>query len=65
VLLGGLSVALNTSADLIVAAFAGAISISERLKRNPRLQVKQRLLAGVGMIGLGVYAGCSGSGRTD
>jgi threonine/homoserine/homoserine lactone efflux protein len=63
VLLGGLSVALNTSADLIVATFAG--TISERLKRNPRLQVKQRLMAGCGMIGLGVYVGCSGSGRTD
>ena len=63
VVLGGLSVVLNTSADLVVAAFADAIS--EKLKRNPRLQTKQRLASGVGMIGLGVYVGCSGTAGTD
>jgi threonine/homoserine/homoserine lactone efflux protein len=63
VMLGGLSVALNTSADLVVATFAG--TVSDNLKRNPRIQRRQRLASGFGMIGLGVYVGCSGSGHAE
>jgi threonine/homoserine/homoserine lactone efflux protein len=58
-MLGCLSVTLNTLADLTVAFFAGAIS--DRLRVNPRLQRRQRVASGVGMIGLGVYVGCSGT----
>ncbi|HEX4164728.1 MAG TPA: LysE family translocator [Bryobacteraceae bacterium] len=58
-LLGSLSVTLNTLADLTVAMFAGFIS--EKLRANPRLQSKQRAVSGVGMIGLGVYVGCTGT----
>ena len=61
VVLGTTSVVLNTMADLTVAMFAGAIS--DRLRANPRLQVRQRVASGVGMIGLGVFVGCSGSSR--
>lgn len=61
VLLGGLSVVLNTSADLIVATFAG--TISKKLKRNSRLQKRQRVASGFGMIGFGMYVGLSGTGH--
>jgi threonine/homoserine/homoserine lactone efflux protein len=57
-LLGGLSVMMNTCVDLLVATFAGFIS--ERWKANRKLQERQRLASGFGMIGLGVYVGCSG-----
>lgn len=59
VALGGLSVSLNTCADLTVAMFAG--SISHKLRANPNLQRRQRVVSGVGMIGLGCYVGCSGT----
>jgi threonine/homoserine/homoserine lactone efflux protein len=48
IFLVGLSVALNTMADLIVVTFAGAIS--EKMKRNPGLQKNQRLASGFGMM---------------
>jgi threonine/homoserine/homoserine lactone efflux protein len=57
-LLGSFSVMMNTCADLLVATFAGFIS--ERWKANRKLQERQRLASGFGMIGLGVYVGCSG-----
>jgi threonine/homoserine/homoserine lactone efflux protein len=57
--LGSLSVIMNTSADPTVAAFAGLIS--DQLRANPRLQSRQRVVSGFGMIGLGVYVGCSGT----
>ena len=60
--LGTISVMLNTLADLTVAIFAGFIS--DRLRSNPRIQVRQRLASGVGMIGLGVFVGCSGSSHS-
>jgi len=59
--LGVMSVTMNTLADLTVAQFAGAIS--ERLRRNPRLQVRQRVASGVGMIGLGIFVGWSGNSQ--
>ena len=61
-LLGGISVLFNTSADLVVASCAGLIS--EKLRANPALQRRQRMASGVGMIGLGVFVGCSGTSHT-
>ena len=55
---GTLSVALNTSADLLVAALAGPIA--SRLRRSPRLRRGQRYCSGGALIALGVTAGVSG-----
>lgn len=52
-LLGGISVFLNTSADLIVTFFAGPIG--ERLRSSAKWQRRQRVATGSAMIGLGVY----------
>jgi threonine/homoserine/homoserine lactone efflux protein len=51
--LGAISVTLNTCADILVACFAGPLGSS--LKRNARLRSGQRTASGVAMIGLGVY----------
>jgi threonine/homoserine/homoserine lactone efflux protein len=61
-ILGSLSVTLNTCADLTVAAFAGLIS--DKLRANRALQRRKRVVSVAGMIGLGVYAGCSGSAHS-
>ncbi len=61
-MLGIMSVMLNTLADLTVALGAGFIS--DKLKANPGLQKKQRVASGVGMIGLGVFVGCSGTSHS-
>jgi threonine/homoserine/homoserine lactone efflux protein len=52
-ILGTLSVVLNTCADLIVVLFATALA--RRLKHNHKLGRRQRTFSGVGMVGLGVY----------
>jgi threonine/homoserine/homoserine lactone efflux protein len=52
-LLGAISVTLNTCADLIVACFAGPLG--SRMKRSAKLRSGQRTTSGVAMIGLGVY----------
>jgi len=52
-MLGAISVALNTCADLLVACFAGPLG--SRLKRNAKFRGRQRAASGVAMIGLGVY----------
>jgi threonine/homoserine/homoserine lactone efflux protein len=57
--LGGLSVTLNTCADLAVATFAGFFS--DKLRANPHVQRRQRVVSAVGMIGLGLYVGCTGT----
>ena len=57
VTLGALSVALNTSADVVVALLAGVFG--EKLKSNARLIRRQRVTSGVAMIGLGVYVATS------
>ncbi len=57
VTLGALSVALNTSADVVVALLAGVFG--EKLKSNVRLIRRQRVASGVAMIGLGVYVATS------
>lgn len=53
VLLGSISVILNTSADIVVALLAGPIG--QWLRTNPRFQRRQRLLTGWSLIGLGAY----------
>jgi threonine/homoserine/homoserine lactone efflux protein len=53
ILLGSISVVLNTSADLIVTFFAGPIG--ERLRSSALWQRRQRVATGSAMIGLGVY----------
>jgi threonine/homoserine/homoserine lactone efflux protein len=52
-LLGAISVTLNTCADLVVAFFAGPLGSA--LRRNAKLRSRQRAASGVAMIGLGVY----------
>jgi threonine/homoserine/homoserine lactone efflux protein len=53
ILLGSISVFLNTSADLIVTFFAGPLG--ERLRSSAHWQRRQRVATGSVMIGLGVY----------
>ncbi len=52
-MLGAISVTLNTCADLLVACFAGPLG--SRMKRSAKLRSRQRAASGVAMIGLGVY----------
>jgi threonine/homoserine/homoserine lactone efflux protein len=52
-MLGAISVALNTCADLLVACFAGPLG--SRMKRSAKLRRRQRGVSGAAMIGLGVY----------
>ncbi len=51
--LGTISVVLNTSADIVVACFAGPLG--NKLKNSPRFRTRQRTVSGAGMIGLGIY----------
>lgn len=51
--LGSVSVALNTTADLLAVLLAGVLA--HKLRNNPGFTRKQRTASGVGMIGLGVY----------
>jgi threonine/homoserine/homoserine lactone efflux protein len=52
-LLGTISVALNTSADVLVAFFAGPLG--QRLKESVRFRRRQRTASGLAMIGLGAW----------
>ena len=52
-LLGTISVVLNTCADLVVVALAS--TLAQRLRHSPSFARKQRTASGVGMIGLGIY----------
>lgn len=56
-ILGAISVTLNTAVDLIVVGFAGALA--RPLTQNRRFIERQRTASGVGMIGLGVYVAAS------
>jgi threonine/homoserine/homoserine lactone efflux protein len=56
-ILGAISVSLNTAVDLIVVGFAGALA--QPLTQNRRFIERQRTASGVGMIGLGVYVAAS------
>jgi threonine/homoserine/homoserine lactone efflux protein len=60
-LLGAISVTLNTCADLLVACFAGPLGL--KMKRSAKLRRRQRAASGVAMIGLGVYV-ATARGRT-
>jgi threonine/homoserine/homoserine lactone efflux protein len=52
-LLGVMSVLLNTTADLLVVAFAAPLGA--RLRSGGRFRRNQRVASGVGMIGLGAF----------
>jgi len=51
--LGVISVALNTAVDLVVVFFAAALA--EQLRSSQSFNTKQRAASGLGMIGLGLY----------
>lgn len=53
VLLGTLSVTLNTSADIVVTLLAGPLG--QRIRGSARFRSRQRTLTGTVMIGLGSY----------
>jgi threonine/homoserine/homoserine lactone efflux protein len=53
VLLGTLSVTLNTSADIVVTLLAGPLG--QRIRGSERFRRRQRTLTGAVMIGLGSY----------
>jgi threonine/homoserine/homoserine lactone efflux protein len=53
VLLGTFSVALNTTADVVVTLLAGPLG--ERIRSSARFRRRQRALTGAIMIGLGTY----------
>lgn len=52
-LLGLMSVSLNTAADILVVMFAAPLGA--RLRSSPRFRRNQRVASGVGMIGLGAF----------
>ena len=52
-LLGILSVLLNTTADLLVITFAAPLGA--RLRSSARFRRNQRVASGVGMVGLGAF----------
>lgn len=58
ILLGTISVCLNTSADFIVVFFAGPLG--QRLQTSARLQRGQRLFSGWSLIALGTFTAVSG-----
>ena len=53
VMLGSVSVSLNTAADLLVVCMAAPLE--RKLKNSIRFRHRQRVASGVGMIGLGAY----------
>lgn len=59
VTLGTISVALNTTADLLVIALAGPLG--ERIRASPTFRRRQRTVTGAIMIGLGTYLATSES----
>jgi threonine/homoserine/homoserine lactone efflux protein len=60
--LGFLSVTLNTIADLAVVCFSAPIGI--RLKSSARFRRHQRVISGTAMIGLGAFL-CFGESKHD
>ena len=59
ILLGCISVLLNTSVDLVVASFSGPLGAL--LRRNPRARRAPRLVSGGGLIALGLFVAFSGA----
>ncbi len=60
-ILGTISVLMNTTADIVVATLAG--SIGYQLQRHPTLRRLQRSFTGTGLIALGVYVALADSGN--
>ena len=58
ILLGSISVFMNTSADIVVATLAGPIGI--QLKKRANLRRAQRWFTGTSLIALGAYVALSG-----
>lgn len=58
IVLGSISVFLNTSVDIVVATLAGPIGV--QLKKRARLRKAQRAFSGVSLIALGAYVALSG-----
>jgi threonine/homoserine/homoserine lactone efflux protein len=61
IVLGCISVFLNTSMDLIVATLAGPIGY--QLKKRVTLRKGQRIFTGLSLMGLGVYVALADSGK--
>jgi threonine/homoserine/homoserine lactone efflux protein len=59
IILGALSVILNTTADLVVVLLAAPLE--RKLKSSPRFRSRQRVASGLGMIGLGAYVALAGT----
>jgi threonine/homoserine/homoserine lactone efflux protein len=59
VMLGTISVAMNTTADLIVIALAGPLG--KRIRSSATFRRRQRTVTGAIMIGLGAYVAASES----
>ena len=57
--LGAISVTLNTSADIVVACFAGPLGT--RMKQSARFRRRQRTASGLVMTGLGTYVASADS----
>src|ERR1700720_3247095 len=53
IILGAISVILNTTADLLVVLLA--TPLEHKLKSSPRFRSRQRVASGAGMIALGAY----------
>lgn len=53
ILLGTISVTLNTTADIIVTILAGPLG--QRIRESALFRQRQRTLTGAVMIGLGAY----------
>lgn len=62
ILLGSISVTLNTSADLVVATLAGPIAT--QLKKRAGLRKAQRIFTGGGLIALGAYVAVVGEQKS-
>lgn len=60
-LLGTVSVTLNTTVDVVVALLAGPIG--SQLRRRPRLRHGQRYASGGALLALGAYVAVSGERR--
>lgn len=60
-LLGSISVALNTSADIVIALLAGPIG--QWLRTSARFRRRQRLFTGWSLIGLGAYVAVADNKR--
>src|SRR5216684_3658416 len=59
IVLGAISVILNTTADLVVVLLAAPLE--RKLKNSARFRRNQRVASGVGMIGLGAYVALADS----